>query len=1241
MPQQRPNPFLTGQTRASRPNPFLDPDGAIAAATPPEPSISDVMRKGFEDSYSGRALRIGNTPLAPSEPTPEPTLGQRAASLAVGIGRPVLSTLAGVTRYAPAAAPFGPGLQAVSPQISEAGESAEDWQSKHATPGETMAGEFIGTGAQYMLGGEALGAGKLAGAVASRIPAIGAFGRTLAGRVLAPAGRAVADAVPMLPVDVATTLRPKESTAHAAATLLDTEGGQKASEWVKGSGVGPLAVRTVVRALGADPDNLQESLHEIANDPVRRPLLETKLGIGVDALIRTLATGAKAGTRATLGPSVAEGLSASPLTGGRTTVPLATHPPTRDARLAGRTRIIRTDLPDAPPLEVLPNVDLAQAGRDLQIENQFNSLAQEIRQADIAPEVQGFSATQPRPNTRRTIQPGVVEGLAPVPKTADELLLDELRAGVEAAKIEGRLPPTRALPAPDQSTGPKLRGPAAGAVSPELAATLARTGAGAAVGAPVGAALDPENRGRGAVAGAVVGGAGAAVLPILGRGAGNLAEAERVAALREGRSGEMPLLPIEESTVPRETLAIMDRQRAEEALVASALADAEARGAARGLAGPPKPSYGPEGAKDVPFVPERGLRGREGAVPNPMQYMGPEAREGAAMLSRTAVGAGAGGLAGAADPNDQLSVGQGIVAGGAAGLAGAAVRQRLEGMGKAGHAVVPGASEGVPTGLKGKWYSRLQNAISAGPGRATGSEWDRFLHAGKRGFAEGEADWSGIRNYLRENADVKLSKDDVLGYARERGVRLEERVLGKRAMAWKKTEDGVLYEANSRARIERLGNGKYRLDIPGLQSQLFGDRGMARRAAEDAIGLTEKPPSLFQQYTQPGGENYREVLVKLGGEQRTPTNAIRKDGYWEVRDQNGEFVSNVMDYDFPESVAGPSADDALHEAGRRMESGGSVRFAQSGFTSFHWPDDPSTLTHLRMTDRTINGEKTLFIEEIQSDWHQKGRESGYREGPYVRPEGSGGRTENMEEALALHDRRMEEMNRVPDAPYKKTDEWVGLSVRRALQEAVDGGYDRIAWASGEQSAGLYDLRKQVGRIDYEPRSGLLRAWDTGNNYTVIERHGVKPEELPDIIGKEPSRKLLESEPRTVYGEAGAETAHAIEGDDLAVGGEGMLEFYDRIVPKVFQKEAKALGLDVEIEPARVGTGEEITVDLIGDDARPSELRGKYEVRVGARHHGTYNTKAKADEVAATLRSAEPTAPTNLSIKITPEAGLRC
>jgi hypothetical protein len=34
---------------------------------------------------------------------------------------------------------------------------------------------------------------------------------------------------------------------------------------------------------------------------------------------------------------------------------------------------------------------------------------------------------------------------------------------------------------------------------------------------------------------------------------------------------------------------------------------------------------------------------------------------------------------------------------------------------------------------------------------------------------------------------------------------------------------------------------------------------------------------------------------------------------------------------------------------------------------------------MRLNDRVVDGKNTLFIEEIQSDWHQTGRKEGYED----------------------------------------------------------------------------------------------------------------------------------------------------------------------------------------------------------------------------------------------------------------------
>ena len=47
------------------------------------------------------------------------------------------------------------------------------------------------------------------------------------------------------------------------------------------------------------------------------------------------------------------------------------------------------------------------------------------------------------------------------------------------------------------------------------------------------------------------------------------------------------------------------------------------------------------------------------------------------------------------------------------------------------------------------------------------------------------------------------------------------------------------------------------------------------------------------------------------------------------------------------------------------------------FKSIHW-DEPSILVHLRMNTRTdAEGNKVLFLEEVQSDWGQTGKKEGF------------------------------------------------------------------------------------------------------------------------------------------------------------------------------------------------------------------------------------------------------------------------
>lgn len=82
--------------------------------------------------------------------------------------------------------------------------------------------------------------------------------------------------------------------------------------------------------------------------------------------------------------------------------------------------------------------------------------------------------------------------------------------------------------------------------------------------------------------------------------------------------------------------------------------------------------------------------------------------------------------------------------------------------------------------------------------------------------------------------------------------------------------------------------------------------------------------------------------------------------------------------------------------------------------------DHNVLAHVRTTTRTDKaGRKILFIEEVQSDWHQIAKREGYNNSSW---------------------------GKVANAPFKQ--EWSVLAVKLMLIHASQNGFDGIAWPSG-------------------------------------------------------------------------------------------------------------------------------------------------------------------------------------------------
>lgn len=445
----------------------------------------------------------------------------------------------------------------------------------------------------------------------------------------------------------------------------------------------------------------------------------------------------------------------------------------------------------------------------------------------------------------------------------------------------------------------------------------------------------------------------------------------------------------------------------------------------------------------------------------------------------------------------------------------------------------------------------------------------------KQGVKKEELDWIGVNDWIKENQkEGKIDRNALAEFVRQNQVEVKEVEKGGK--------DGLM------ARIDEARNYLY-------DNNFYANEELDRMAGGEVLAAYQKEvdignipeglsPTKFSQYTLPGGENYKEFLLTLPVSSSEFEAEKLDGGRYRVRTK-GSNVPNI-----PNSVvAANNASEAIDIIKNRQKI--------VGYTS-HVFDEPNIVVWTRFNDRKVGDEKVLFIEEIQSDWHQKGKDVGYEEKVIfdtpsqweARSDGRGGWTifrsdgstvaawtkatnlHNKKEALDFTFRNRQSMNfpekrteGVPDAPFKKT--WHEVALKRMLKYAEENGYDRVAWTSGEMQADRYDLAKQIDALRYEKKpDGTYNIYaDKGEDIGIITKYNLKPNQIEEYVGKEAARKIIE---RAKVGEE-----QKLVGLDLKVGGEGMKRFYDEKIPSFLRKFGKKFGAQVEsinIETERKG-----------------------------------------------------------------------
>lgn len=319
------------------------------------------------------------------------------------------------------------------------------------------------------------------------------------------------------------------------------------------------------------------------------------------------------------------------------------------------------------------------------------------------------------------------------------------------------------------------------------------------------------------------------------------------------------------------------------------------------------------------------------------------------------------------------------------------------------------------------FYSAVEQAAMASPRKSGAGQ--AFLNDIMKGqdVRADEIKWMGLDDYLKGKQNV--TKQEVQDYIANNRVNVQEVTLSDTGLRKKfsvnSPEDQDLYDVvDKNNKVVFSGN------------------------IDDADYFIDRSLTKFSQYTLPGGKNYRELILTMPAKQLTEA---------EARTVLGAAPNAKL-----------SAEDIAYASRKNANE----------YKSSHFPEQQNPLAHIRVNDRIdADGKKMLLIEEVQSDWHQSGRDKGYKseaKNEYFRQieleKKFDAKTISPTEQIELENlvRRRAATpltNRVPDAPFKDT--WYQLALKRAIQHAAENGYDRIGLTTAEQQIKRYPDEKNV------------------------------------------------------------------------------------------------------------------------------------------------------------------------------------
>ena len=280
-----------------------------------------------------------------------------------------------------------------------------------------------------------------------------------------------------------------------------------------------------------------------------------------------------------------------------------------------------------------------------------------------------------------------------------------------------------------------------------------------------------------------------------------------------------------------------------------------------------------------------------------------------------------------------------------------------------------------------------------------------------RGVKSEEIKWSGIEEFLRGKKSV--TKEELQEFIAGSQLQIEEEVLTGKEIETTPVRKGYDIVSDGEV-IDTLVYDRK----SGWYTSKTTDRSFRSKERAAEYYSAEYGDTKWRDYALEGGSNYREILFRL---------------------PNSSYTNKAM--------------------------------------GVHWGEDrKGVLAHARIQDFTTpDGKKMLFIEEIQSDWHN----------------------ERHKQEKALSKGEIDKTS-VPEAPF--SENYHEFVLKSLIRMAAEEGYDAIGWTpAGIQSTRFSEDYSESYHIEYDqniPR--FLRRYGKKWGATVGEA-SVSPQRFPVAV----------------------------------------------------------------------------------------------------------------------------------------------